>query len=630
MEKKYKFDIILRPATFGCGFAAFFICFLFLLNIREFSIWPIDADIGFVVQNLVGMVITMLTMLVAVRPDDPIPWHFIILFGFGFFILIFCPLFLIGVLQILITIFSLLFEPKKVNESQIKEEKIKLNYGRKRNFIQKINSGNKQLFIQDSEYEMEQKENIKKKEDITHYNLWFTDNIQSYMKNLNKSIYKLFAPYIPFNNMYQLFGVGKAFFSNIRSKSKSKHVISLSKLEVMRVNLTNKIKEWIIEYQSFSEELLKTQLDLVNFINDYITLLDPKPSPNYQMYRHHPFFKRKYFAEIITKEQAYWLGFLFADGYISLEHKEKGDYYRMGLLLARKDRNVLVKFCEAIGLEPKYIADRESSSHFSDKLYLVSHIRWGDQKFAQDLINIGMEYEFSSEKGRRIKIPKMPDLKRRDLMLAFLIGYYDGDGTLRPSEYGRVSPEIYSSNRKFLVEIKRYFNLDDKVYSRTIERINPRRGIIVKTPYSKLSLNSQIFEEMMNNYSNSLKRKRVSANYYKDYVFGGEKIKIHIEQKKWLKNVIKKGELRKILKVLSLFRISKILGVSKQALLRYAEDSNVENNYHKGHYIKISNSIRRYGKESKYFKSQQYWLLHLENIGKFNDKKQISFREKKT
>ena len=106
----------MRPFTFGCGFAAFFTSFLLLLNVGTYSIWPVDGNFGFVVQNLIGMVVTALTMLVAVRPDDPIPWRFIILFVFGFLILIFCPLALIGVLQILITIFGLLFGRKKVND----------------------------------------------------------------------------------------------------------------------------------------------------------------------------------------------------------------------------------------------------------------------------------------------------------------------------------------------------------------------------------------------------------------------------------------------------------------------------------------------------------------------------------
>ena len=119
MEKKYKSDLVLRPFTFGCGFAAFFVSFLILLNIEKYSIWPSDVNFGFVVQNLVGMIITALTMIVAVRPDDPIPWRFLTLFGLGFLIVFFCPFPLIGALQIVVTIFAMLFGRKKVKDSAV-------------------------------------------------------------------------------------------------------------------------------------------------------------------------------------------------------------------------------------------------------------------------------------------------------------------------------------------------------------------------------------------------------------------------------------------------------------------------------------------------------------------------------
>ena len=116
MEKKYKSDLLLRPATFGCGLAAFFTSFLILLNMEKYSIWPIDANLGFVIQNLVGMVITALAMLAAARLDDPIPWRFLTIFGFGFLMVIFCPFALIGALQVLVTIFCMLFGRKKVKD----------------------------------------------------------------------------------------------------------------------------------------------------------------------------------------------------------------------------------------------------------------------------------------------------------------------------------------------------------------------------------------------------------------------------------------------------------------------------------------------------------------------------------
>jgi len=453
-----------------------------------------------------------------------------------------------------------------------------------------------------------------KKEDTYHYNRGFSNNIQNCMKHSDNEIKSFFLPYLSFRKMSQLFGMGNHFFLNIRRLDKANHVIALTELKKMCSTFKNKIKEWIKNNPKLGEKLIRKKLDIIRIIKEYINRYNPKPSPNYQTYNYHPNFKKNYFEVINSKEKAYWLGFLYADGYIGLE---KSKYYRCGISLARKDKNILIKFCKAIGLDPKYISNTESSSHFSKKKYPMSTIRWGDQKFAQDLINLGMEYEYVPEKGRRVKKPVLPNLKNRDLMLAFVLGFYDGDGTLRPSEYG-ISPTIYSSDNKLLLDIRDYFKLNNKVQSRVIERINPRRGILVKTPYSHLSLGSVFFKEMMENYKISLERKRVDKDYFKNYYTGGKKIKIHNNQKEWFKSKIKKEDLEKILETLSPHRISKILGISKRSIIGVADEYNIKYDTSGGQYITISNLIRSKGKDSKYFKPQQFWLKYLNNIGKFN------------
>ena len=124
---------------------------------------------------------------------------------------------------------------------------------------------------------------------------------------------------------------------------------------------------------------------------------------------------------------------------------------------------------------------------------------------------------------------------------------------------------------------------------------------------------------MMDNYKNSLERKRVDEDYFKNYYTGRPKLKTHDHQKKWLKERIKKEELEKILENLSPHRISKILGISKRSIVKVADEYKIEYDTSGGKYITISNLIRSKGKDSKYFKSQQLWLKHLIDIGKFNE-----------
>ena len=71
-----------------------------------------------------------------------------------------------------------------------------------------------------------------------------------------------------------------------------------------------------------------------------------------------------------------------------------------------------------------------------------------------------MRYEYSDQKGRRIKNPRLPNLKNRNLMLAFLLGFYDGDDTLGYNKNtGRIQPSLTSSDINFLQQIKSHFGI---------------------------------------------------------------------------------------------------------------------------------------------------------------------------
>lgn len=175
-------------------------------------------------------------------------------------------------------------------------------------------------------------------------------------------------------------------------------IIAKDILDRMRLSLQKLIKIWVVSYPHLSDNLLNAQRDIIDIINEYEIKLNPKPSSHYQMYNHHPKFKRDYFRLINTKDKAYWLGFIFADGWISRALKKSGYYYRMGIGLSTKDKSVLVSFCNTIGLNQDYIRDRFSGSDFSEKKYPISLIRWGDQEFAGDVINLGVEYEYSQKK----------------------------------------------------------------------------------------------------------------------------------------------------------------------------------------------------------------------------------------
>ncbi len=350
-----------------------------------------------------------------------------------------------------------------------------------------------------------------------HYNRWLTDRIQKYLINLKPKIRFLFEPFTEFKNMGKLFGLYKNYIPTNRMINNDKKKIAKSTLKEMCVYFKKFIQNCMNKYPDLIHSLILVETDIIKFIDEYIEILQPKPTPDYQTFNHHPNFRRDYFKIIDTYEKAYWLGFLFADGYITIEHKKKGGYYRMGLQLSNKDKEIVYGFCENIGLNPKYVKHRLVGSDFSTKLYPVCEIRWGDQNMAQDIINLGMKYEYCKVKGRRVKTPRLPNLSNRNLMLTFLLGFYDGDGTLGlDKKTGKIRPRIASSDVEFLQQINQYFGIVYKISSTTMLYFNIRRKKMIKTLGSRVDIDKEIFKEMLDAYKKSLERKRVPLEYFSD------------------------------------------------------------------------------------------------------------------
>ncbi len=85
-----------------------------------------------------------------------------------------------------------------------------------------------------------------------------------------------------------------------------------------------------------------------------------------------------------------------------------------------------------------------------------------------------VKYGYDDEKGKRVKIPRLTILKNRQLMLTFLLGIYDGDGSLGLNKYvgGKmtISPNIVSSDKGFLIQLKDYFDLKYELYLHSYEK----------------------------------------------------------------------------------------------------------------------------------------------------------------
>lgn len=120
------------------------------------------------------------------------------------------------------------------------------------------------------------------------------------------------------------------------------------------------------------------------------------------------------FEIIDTEEKAYWLGFLYADGYISKNEN------KIELSLAEKDFNHVLKFKNFIGKNNK-ISYREKT-----KAYRYS---FRSTICKEDLINKGC----IPNKSLLLKFPTEKQVPK-NLIRHFIRGYFDGDGWFTNTE----------------------------------------------------------------------------------------------------------------------------------------------------------------------------------------------------
>ena len=110
---------------------------------------------------------------------------------------------------------------------------------------------------------------------------------------------------------------------------------------------------------------------------------------------------------------------------------------------------------------------------------------------------------FSSSANNR-GLPDFVWTSKEKLALAFLLGFYDGDG----SWFGGRSAEIYSSNKELLIQIKQAFKIEYPVRKTKNQVVNDLTGQIVHRAAHRISLGADLFERMIDSYDYSMERKR--------------------------------------------------------------------------------------------------------------------------
>ena len=129
-----------------------------------------------------------------------------------------------------------------------------------------------------------------------------------------------------------------------------------------------------------------------------------------------------FFENIDTEEKAYWLGFMFADGYI-VNHENRYGEDSFGLTLAEDSLDSIEKFKKSLHATNPILYDNSKSiGQPLAKIVLTS------QKTVNDLIDKGCV----KQKSLILQPPKKVPEK---LLSHFIRGFFDGDGSLMKYNY---------------------------------------------------------------------------------------------------------------------------------------------------------------------------------------------------
>lgn len=192
---------------------------------------------------------------------------------------------------------------------------------------------------------------------------------------------------------------------------------------------------------------------------------------DYRRYKSYPKLDREYFKAIDTKDKAYWLGFLFADGHI------RSNGRCLSIVLCAKDDDQINKFCEAVQISPDH---KKYYGPYGNTKRQV-HLSVYDHVFVGHLVEKGCT-------PKKTLVLEFPDLEAEELKMAFLLGYHDGDGTEKSSL-------ITCGSVQFLEVVRDEFSIQ---YEIKVEGENT----------FKVTLGTDLFMRLLDNYRDSMPRKR--------------------------------------------------------------------------------------------------------------------------
>ena len=193
----------------------------------------------------------------------------------------------------------------------------------------------------------------------------------------------------------------------------------INKLSIIKI-----IKKWKTSYRTIKNIFDKKNIEIINNQNKTK-------------------FNENIFDSIDTEEKAYWLGFIFADGYISSTDNT------FELSLSIKDIDHLKKF--NIFMQHEHNNVKIGNVRLDDKEF--KRCRWSVCN--KHLWNVLNNYGCTPQKSLTLKFPDINIFKEKWLIIPFIRGYFDGDGSV--SITSNVLQISILGTKDFIENIQKYF-----------------------------------------------------------------------------------------------------------------------------------------------------------------------------
>lgn len=223
-------------------------------------------------------------------------------------------------------------------------------------------------------------------------------------------------------------------------------------------------------------------------------------------------YNENYFNEIDSSEKAYWLGFIYTDGYVT----EKTN--RFGMELNIKDMPHIQNFLDCMESNQK-IRTRIRKNKFEsrEQEYLEScSFLLNNKRLHDDLINLGV----LPNKSKIIEFPS-ESILQKEYQLDFIRGLIDGDGTIglfnTSNGYKKPHVSLVSASEKFILQIQSIISTHGikigitKHKNGTLFRLMSEKQDVVFKLLELLYKNSNEKTRLKRKYNRYLK----ICNYYK-------------------------------------------------------------------------------------------------------------------